>query len=143
MTTSPLSKLLLLLLLGGCDPPVVGDQAALTVCTEACKESDVSATDRTTCRLNCEASHKVTPFPPRPPVLAPIAHCMGACGQQHGAANATASKACVDACRDQDTAPAVLDALSACVTGCQAGNRADDDRATCRLLCAQDAPSAP
>ena len=142
MTTPQFSRALLLLWLGGCDPPVVGDQAALTVCTDACKESGVSATDRATCRLNCEASHKVTPFPPRPPVLAPIAHCMGACGQ-HGAADATASKACVDACRDQDTAPAVLDALSACVTGCQVANRTDDDRATCRLHCAQNDPSAP
>ena len=139
MTIPPLSRFLLLLLLGGCDPPVVGDQAALKVCTEACRESGVSATDRATCRLNCEASHKVTPFPPRLPVLAPIAHCMGACGRDR-AADATTSKACVNACRDQDTAPAVLDALSVCVMGCQAANRTDDDRATCRLLCAQDAP---
>lgn len=136
------TSILLLSLIVGCDPPAVvekqtnasGDRAAQAACFDGCEGKELSATDRTTCRLNCEEAHKVGPSA-GPPALASVATCMGTCD--------AAAKSCVDACRDPAFAPAVLDALATCVGRCQADTKSSvDDRATCRLVCAQDVAPA-
>lgn len=120
-----------------CDPTTAGvERPNLGTCLNACADGKASATDRATCRLTCGTVHQVPPTS-APPALAPVAHCMGACGKGGD------TKACVDACRDRDSEPAVLDRLTTCVADCQAGDSpSDDDRATCRLLCAQEAALA-
>lgn len=132
------AAILLLSWIFGCDPSAVvetkthasGDRAAQAACFDDCDGKGLSATDRSTCRLNCEEAHKVAPSA-GPPALAAVANCMGSCD--------AAAKSCVDACRDPAVAPAVLDALAGCVGACQADARSSvDDRATCRLVCAQD-----
>ena len=125
---------LALALLGGCDPRVDEDsQAALAACLGTCSDRGLSATDQATCRLNCAESTKSPPLVTRPPALAATANCLGKC---EAGSDGAAKDACVAACRPQDMAPAALDSLTACVAGCQGG---DDDRATCRLHCAQSA----
>lgn len=123
---------LVLTLSFACDPTTAGvERPNLGTCLNACADGKASATDRATCRLTCGTVHEA-PKTSAPPALAPVAHCMGACGQ--------GGDACVAACRDRDSEPAVLDHLTTCVADCQAGDsRSDDDRATCRLLCAQEA----
>lgn len=135
MATQRRFILLALALLGGCDPRADEDsQAALAACFGTCNDRGLSATDQATCRLNCAESTKAPPLVTRPPALAATANCLGKCeADGDGATN----DACVAACRPQDMAPAVLDRLTACVAGCRDGG--DDDRATCRLICAQSA----
>lgn len=130
------TTLLLLSLFLGCDP--TGEQPNIGTCLISCADGKASPTDRATCRLNCGVAYKLPPASPPPP-LTPVAHCMGAC-----VGPGAAEPACLDACRDPAVAPAVLDALASCVADCHAGGpHGDDDRATCRLLCAQEVALSP
>jgi hypothetical protein len=124
----------LLLAPAGCDPPgavvekktdVSGDRRGLSTCLDACAGEKLSETDRATCRLNCEASHDVTPSAGGP-ALAATASCLGECHERGG----DGLGACVDRCGGAE-------ALRTCVAGCQSSERSADDRATCRNLCAQ------
>jgi hypothetical protein len=131
-----------LALLAGCDPLATAEgRTALAACFDTCTDRKLSETDQATCRLSCSEAATVPPFPTKPPALASTANCLGTCDVRNDSPNA---QACVDACRPQGIAPAVLDRLTTCVADCQGDARSsDDDRATCRLLCAQDAATAP
>ena len=133
--------ILLLALIGGCDPISTPEgRTALAACFDACKDRGLSETDQSTCRLNCAESAKVSPFPTKPPPLASAANCIGLCEP----GNSPGAQACVAACRPEGVAPAVLDRITACVADCQSDVKTPvDDRATCRLLCAQDGTPAP
>jgi hypothetical protein len=140
MRISRTSLLSLLALLGGCDPLATEEgRTALAACFDTCNDRKLSETDQATCRLNCSEAAKVTPNPGKPPALASTANCLGRCDP----ADAVAAEACRAGCRPADVAPAVLDRLTTCVDECRRDSRSEEDRATCRLLCAQDAAPTP
>ncbi len=142
MRISGPSTLVFLALLAGCDPLATEERrTAVAACLDTCKDRNLSETDQATCRLNCSTAAKVEPYPAKPPALAATANCLGACDLR---SDGPKPQACVDACRPQDMTPAVLERLTTCVSACQnnAGS-SDDDRATCRLVCAQDVAAAP
>jgi hypothetical protein len=131
-------SIVLLVLFVSCDAPAVvevktnvsGDRAGLADCLHSCAAERLSDTDRATCRLNCEASYRVTPSDATTPALAQAANCIDACGERDKAA-------CVAECGGPE-------ALVACVDECGKDPRQSaDDRATCRLLCAQASAPAP
>lgn len=128
---------LLLPLLGGCDPLATEEgRTAIAACLDTCGERGLSETDRATCRLNCAEAARASSFPCKPPALAKAAHCLGRC---EGELDAVSARACRAACRSPEVPPSVLDRLATCVAGCQGdAGSSEDDRATCRLICAQD-----
>lgn len=135
---------LVLLLVAGCDPSK-GDPVGLSACRDRCAGEKLSATDRATCRLDCDNSYRETPTPAVNPGVTLAVRCIGDCraakpGTDDGAA-------CISACRDSagNVLPAgVFDTLTSCVTSCQADAAlGEDDRATCRLQCAQTASPRP
>lgn len=141
------------LLLAACDPAVPpaprletsqtnasGDRKGLSECLSDCSAQEQSATDKATCRNNCQVAFKVTPTAGEPLLDAAVA-CMDRCH----AAPAGEVAACVDACKQpaqpaEAQFPGVLERLAPCVDACHADNpRSPDDRATCLRNCSQTA----
>ncbi|MCY0989808.1 hypothetical protein OV203_21905 [Nannocystis sp. ILAH1] len=140
--------------LAGCDPatppaPRVeervknasGDRVGLARCLSECSAGELSATDRHTCRNNCEITFKTTPTAGEP-VLDLAIQCMDKCHAAKGGASA----ACISDCKEQARpaeadSPGVLDRLEACVGECRAdATLSGTDRWTCQRHCTQTAP---
>lgn len=164
------TKFVMLLLVGiACDPSVAatkdhppatkieeartnvsGDRAGQAECLAGCSaDAKTSETDRATCRLNCEAAHKVTKAPAADGGLEQAATCMGRCYEAPGE-----PKACLDGCASAVAgvvgapAKATLDTLGGCIGECHADKTLKPtDRETCRLTCVQvasvEGPAAP
>ena len=126
------TTILLLLLVPACDP------VGMSACLDLCADTKLSETDRATCRLNCESGYREAPAPAVDPAVSQATTCLGACYPAQGG---PAEPGCVTGCRAASRAPAAaLDLLETCVAGCQADAQLGvDDRATCRLQCAQSA----
>lgn len=126
------TTLLLLLLFPACDP------VGMSACLDLCVDTKLSETDRATCRLGCEGNYHETPTPAFDPAVGQATTCLGACYPANGG---PAEPGCVTACRESSSArvpAASLAVLETCVAGCQANAQLGvDDRATCRLQCAQ------
>jgi hypothetical protein len=124
--------LLLLLLVPACDP------AGMSACLDLCADSKLGEDDRATCRLNCQNSYRETPTPAFDPQVGQTTRCFGACYPAKGGA---AEPVCVAACREgagERISAEALETLETCVSTCQADAQlGEDDRATCRLQCAQ------
>lgn len=130
--------LLLLLLVPACDP------VGLSACLDLCADPKLSEDDRATCRLNCQAGYREAPTPAFDPEVGSAARCLGAC---YPAAGGAAGAACVGDCREAASAhlkAETIDALAMCVSTCHADTHlGEDDRATCRLQCAQASGRQP
>lgn len=131
-------RLLLLLLLPACDP------VGISACLDLCADSKLSEDDRATCRLNCQSGYRETPTPAFAPEVGEATRCLGACyPAKHGPAEPSCVAGCRGAAGDRLTGD-TFEALGACVSTCQADERlGEDDRATCRLQCAQSLGRPP
>lgn len=127
-------KLSLIFLVLACDP------MGMTACLDLCDDQKVSETDRATCRVSCESGYRGDSSPAFDPGVGQATRCLGTC---YPPKSGTVEPACVAACHvgaEGHLSAEVLETLEACVAGCQADARLDeDDRATCRLMCAQSA----
>lgn len=118
-----------------------GTFASLSECLTSCDDI-TAATDRKTCRLNCDTAYgaeaRGAAEPTEDDAIARITSCLGSCnGSQDG-------ESCADSCNtmvDQaDSSPPteVLTRLSSCVKLCHTGKGVrPTDQATCELNCAQ------
>ena len=120
-----------------------GTFGTLSECLGSCDGADASATDRKTCRLNCETAYgaeaRGTVTATNDDAFAQATSCLSRC---YGGAGT--GEACASACKTTAAAVAspppaeVLVKLDACVKGCEANTHVrDTDRATCELNCAQ------
>lgn len=119
----------------------VGTFATLSECLTSCDDIR-AATDRKTCRLNCDTAYgaeaRGAVEPTENDAIARITSCLGSCNGSQD------SESCANSCStmaDQaDFSPPaeVLTKLSSCVKLCHTGKgvRATD-QATCELNCAQ------
>jgi hypothetical protein len=126
-------------------PAAPGAVHNLSSCIGTCEDPKTSATDRATCRLNCENSYGFKPGVaaggPGDPVGDAVS-CLGRCHIQGGASLDTCTAGCkaVAGAAPVAPAPASLDELSTCLGTCYADKQAlPTNRATCELTCAQAA----
>jgi hypothetical protein len=122
----------------------VGTFGSLSECLGSCDGADASATDRKTCRLNCETAYGAEARGVANTAANddPIAQATGCLSRCYGGAGT--GESCASACKTTAAAVAspppteVLVQLDACVKGCEADTHVrDTDRATCELNCAQ------
>jgi hypothetical protein len=117
--------------------------SSLSECLSSCERADVIATNRETCRLNCDTAYGAAAGD-RPATgddpLGRVAGCLGRCY-----AGADGGDACVSGCKNlaagatpQPSAD-VLDRLQACVSTCHLDNTRPTNRETCELNCTQAA----
>jgi hypothetical protein len=114
---------------------VSGDRTSLAACLQSCSEGDATATDRATCRLNCETAFKVTPTAVVDDGVTAATRCLQGCRGKDG-------DGCRAGCRGGAGAPtgAAIERLEQCVDACGADKTlSEDNRATCDLTCAQEA----
>jgi len=123
-------------------------EGSLSSCLQTCvDDGKASATDRATCRMQCENRHGY-----RPPVADPAAgaqpdpvgdavSCLGRCYSAEGATDScTAGCKATAAAAPVGPSAAVLDTLSTCIGTCHADKKSiPTNRATCELNCAQEA----
>lgn len=112
---------------------VSGDRKSLAACLQSC--DDPTATDRATCRLNCETAFKVTPAAVIDDGVTAATRCLQGCrGKDEGD--------CRAGCRGAAGAPtgAAMGRLEECLGECAADKTlGEDNRATCDLTCGQEA----
>jgi hypothetical protein len=124
--------------------------ASLSECVQSCDDAKSKATDRATCRLNCDTTYGVKPTTPAaatnaaadPDPVGRVATCMGGCYERSGGV----TDACVGACKAEIAGAANapdangLDHLGGCLAACHADKKlSSTDRATCGLNCEQAA----
>lgn len=126
---------------------VTGDRKAFHDCLASCDATPASATDKATCRMNCESAEPKAAAPSVPAADGGVGKaltCVSACHE--GGADAKACVAgCVTAGVGVPNAPAqaVLEQLGTCVGECYADKTLKPtDRETCKLTCSQVAASA-
>lgn len=125
---------------------VTGDRKALSECLAGCDAAKLSATDKATCRLNCESGMPAAPAVPAVDGgVGQALACVSGCYEDTKAE----PKACVAGCVAAGAgvanapAPAVLEQLGACVGECYADKTLKPtDRETCKLTCSQVAATA-
>lgn len=118
---------------------------SLSECLSSCEQADVIATNRHTCRLNCDAAYGAPAAAgdraaTGGDAIGQVASCLGRCYT-----GSTGGDACVAGCRNlaasatPQPSAQVLDQLQACVSTCPLDNERPTNRETCELNCAQAA----
>lgn len=128
---------------------VTGDRKAFHDCLAGCDAEKASATDKATCRMNCEAADPKAAAPAVPDADGGVGKALACVSACHDDAKVTDKKACVAGCVSAGAAvpnapaQAVLEQLGACVGDCYGDKTLKPtDRETCKLTCSQVASSA-
>lgn len=128
---------------------VTGDRKAFHDCLAGCDAEKASATDKATCRMNCEAAEPKAAAPAVPDADGGVGKALACVSACHDDAKATDKKACVGGCVSAGAAvpnapaQAVLEQLGTCVGDCYGDKTLKPtDRETCKLTCSQVASSA-
>ena len=128
---------------------VTGDRKAFHDCLAGCDAEKASATDKATCRMNCEAADPKAAAPAVPDADGGVGKALACVSACHDDAKVTDKKACVGGCVSAGAAvpnapaQAVLEQLGACVGDCYGDKTLKQtDRETCKLTCSQVASSA-
>lgn len=128
---------------------VTGDRKAFHDCLAGCDAEKSSATDKATCRMNCEAAEPKAAAPAVPDADGGVGKALACVSACHDDAKVADKKACVSGCVTAGAAvtnapaPAVLEQLGTCVGECYADKTLKaTDRETCKLTCSQVAASA-
>lgn len=128
---------------------VTGDRKAFHDCLAGCDAEKASATDKATCRMNCEAADPKAAAPAVPDADGGVGKALACVSACHDDAKVTDKKACVGGCVSAGAAvpnapaQAVLEQLGACVGDCYGDKTLKPtDRETCKLTCSQVASSA-
>ena len=130
------------------DPPAVpasGGDACLAACDA---NTELSADDRATCRLNCEQAGPAKAASPQHDAVRAYQACTDACTQGKSKTDAAtcelncASKATAklgegedNAAQQRSCATTCFEDMAACRTGCEAPGEKRTDQATCRIEC--------
>ncbi len=128
---------------------VTGDRKAFHDCLAGCDAEKASATDKATCRMNCEAADPKAAAPAVPDADGGVGKALACVSACHDDAKVTDKKACVGGCVSAGAAvpnapaQAVLEQLGKCVGECYGDKTLKPtDRETCKLTCSQVASSA-
>ncbi len=138
----------------GTTQPAPVDRGSITACEATCNSESTPATDRATCRLNCNATGSRGPAPTTQKVFhgdAPdtssrrseVIRSSGGVVPQSGSSGssgyaltpADAQKAAQCATRAQQCSSACSTRQAPCTRGCDEGKLSATDRATCKLTC--------
>lgn len=128
---------------------VTGDRKAFHDCLAGCDAAKLSATDKATCRMNCEAAEPKAAAPAVPDADGGVGKALACVSACHDDPKAADKKACVAGCVTAGAAvanapgQAVLEQLGVCVGECYGDKTLKPtDRETCKLTCSQVASSA-